>query len=112
MFVTTVRRLIDTMHTVKANPGATVKTGIWSDSAWTAAELRRWFHECLDTKINRNLPRGGRQITTTHHNPTTVVILRRQPCDIGDIGGMPDESPGEIISRSGGASKGGDEREQ
>ena len=61
MYRTTARRLLDTMAAAKANPKATIKTGIWSDPYWTGAQARIWFWARLDDKINRNQPPRGRK---------------------------------------------------
>ena len=42
----------------KEHPDGIIKTGTWPDGEWNLDAFYTWYWECLDAKINRNLPTG------------------------------------------------------
>jgi hypothetical protein len=61
MYGITARRLLDTMAYAKTNPEATLRTGLWFDPYWTGEQVRQWFRNRLDAKINRNRKPAGKR---------------------------------------------------
>jgi len=52
-----LRTILATARAIRVNPEIRVKTGLWDQPYWTAAEFRRWFLSCLQRKINAADPR-------------------------------------------------------
>lgn len=52
-----LRSILDVARAIRENPEVRIKTGIWYEPYWTAAEFRRWFLSCLQRKINTKDPR-------------------------------------------------------
>lgn len=60
-YCTTLPRLLSAARYFQTHPDGLIKTGMWTDPAWTRADWRRWFTDCLHAKINRTDTRPGRR---------------------------------------------------
>lgn len=61
--VKSVRALIDSYKTFKANPEQKWNMGIWPDESWNFTDFQKWFIKCLNEKINRQDSRTWRKLT-------------------------------------------------
>ena len=76
-----LRTILATARESAVNPEIRVKTGLWDQPYWTAAEFRRWFLSCLQRKINAADPRFplGRKTGEEYQIELLGWELHRQP---------------------------------
>ncbi len=62
-YYTSIENLKYVVQWFKNNDTGRVPTGIWSNFFWDRHMFMRWFHRCLNEKINRNYNNSGRKYT-------------------------------------------------
>jgi hypothetical protein len=60
---TSAKLIIRAFQFFKKHPEGRLRTGVWSDPAWTRDAFLAWFRECLNRKINRGNTRPWRCLT-------------------------------------------------
>jgi hypothetical protein len=52
-----IRQMVAAFRALKTDPDVRFRTGLWTDPEWNGAQFRRWFHSCLENKVNSKDPR-------------------------------------------------------